>query len=150
MDDDKWMQQALRLACHAREMDEVPIGAVLVYRNELIGEGWNSPIAAHDPTAHAEINALRKAAALMQNYRLPDTTLYVTLRPCAMCAGAMIHARIKRLVYGTDDNRLEAKDSIFKILQSNELNHKVEVQQSLLENECSMLLKDFFRDKRNQ
>jgi len=150
MDDGKWMERALHLAHHARGMDEVPIGAVIVHRDEIIGEGWNTPIGTHDPTAHAEINALRKAADSMNNYRLPDTTLYVTLEPCVMCAGAMIHARIKRVVYGADDNRAGAAGSVLNLLQANQLNHKVEVERGLLAKECSMLLQQFFESKRQR
>lgn len=142
------MRQALDLAERARSEGEVPVGAVLVMDDDCIGEGWNRPISAHDPTAHAEIAALRAGAARMDNYRLPGATLYVTLEPCAMCAGAIILARIKRLVYAAADPRSGAAGSVFNILQSTQLNHRVELASGILEQEAATLLQTFFRERR--
>ena len=116
--------------------------------DDCIGEGWNRSISAHDPSAHAEIAALRAGAALLQNYRLPGATLYVTLEPCAMCAGAVILARIKRLVYATADPRTGAAGSVFNILQTEQLNHRVELSAGILEQEAATILQAFFRDRR--
>ena len=146
--DDYWMRRALDLAERARSEGEVPVGAVLVMEDECIGEGWNRPISAHDPTAHAEIGALRAGAAHMGNYRLPGATLYVTLEPCAMCAGAIILARLKRLVYAAADPKTGAAGSVFNILQSSQLNHRVELASGILEQEAAMLLQAFFRERR--
>ncbi len=143
-----WMQHAIQLAKHAESMGEVPVGAVLVKDNTLVAEGWNQPISGNDPTAHAEIMALRTAAQILKNYRLVDTTLYVTLEPCSMCAGALIHARVKRVVFATTDPRTGAAGSVFHILNSSELNHKIDIQQGVLAHECSQLLTNFFRNKR--
>ena len=142
------MRQALDLAERARSEGEVPVGAVLVMDDDCIGEGWNRSISTHDPTAHAEIEALRAAAARLGNYRLPGATLYVTLEPCAMCAGAIILARIKRLVYAAADPRSGAAGSVFNILQSAQLNHRVELASGILEQEAATLLQAFFRERR--
>ncbi len=150
MNDEYWMQYALSLAKKAEQQDEVPIGAVVVYQGEIIGEGWNSPITDQDPTSHAEIMALRNAAQAMKNYRLPESCLYVTLEPCAMCAGAMIHARTQRVVFGADDPGAGAAGSIFNLLQSNDLNHKVEIKRGVLGHDCSTLLQSFFKARRNK
>ncbi|MFN7098355.1 MAG: tRNA adenosine(34) deaminase TadA, partial [Gammaproteobacteria bacterium] len=123
INDLEYMQQALELAHYAEQQGEVPVGAVVVFQNEIIGKGWNQPISRHDPTAHAEIMAMREAAANIGNYRLVDCDLYVTLEPCPMCAGAMIHARIKRLIYGTADPRSGAAGSVFNLINSTQLNH---------------------------
>ena len=147
-DNEYWMRRALDLAERARSEGEVPVGAVLVMDDDCIGEGWNRPISARDPTAHAEIAALRAGAAQMGNYRLPGATLYVTLEPCAMCAGAIILARIKRLVYATADPRSGAAGSVFNILQSAQLNHRVELASGVLEQEAATLLQAFFRERR--
>lgn len=144
-----WMQHALKLAERAQQEGEVPVGAVLVLNDEIIGEGWNRPIAAHDPTAHAEIMALRAGAAKLGNYRLNDTTLYVTLEPCVMCAGAMVHARIKRLVFGANDPKAGAIKSVFNILDSARLNHRVEYVGGILADECGAILSRFFEARRN-
>ena len=136
------------LAERARSEGEVPVGAVLVMDDDCVGEGWNRPISERDPTAHAEIMALRAGAAHMQNYRLPGATLYVTLEPCAMCAGAVILARIKRLVYAAADPRAGAAGSVFNILQSGQLNHRVELAAGILEQEAATLLQTFFRERR--
>jgi tRNA(adenine34) deaminase len=143
-----WMQYALKLAECAQEEGEVPVGAVLVLNDEIIGEGWNRPIAAHDPTAHAEIMALRAGAEKIGNYRLNATTLYVTLEPCVMCAGAMVHARIQRLVYGASDPKAGAVQSVFNILDSTRLNHRVEYAGGILPDECGAMLSRFFEARR--
>lgn len=142
------MRRALDLAERARSEGEVPVGAVLVMDDDCIGEGWNRSISTHDPTAHAEIEALRAAAARLENYRLPGATLYVTLEPCAMCAGAIILARIKRVVYAATDPRAGAAGSVFNILQSTQLNHRVELVSGILEQEAATLLQTFFRERR--
>ena len=136
------------LAERARSEGEVPVGAVLVMDDDCVGEGWNRPISERDPTAHAEIMALRAGAAYKGNYRLPGATLYVTLEPCAMCAGAVVLARIKRLVYAAADPRAGAAGSIFNILQSGQLNHRVELASGILEQEAATLLQTFFRERR--
>ncbi len=142
------MRRALDLARHAQEAGEVPVGALIVLGNEIIGEGWNQPIVSHDPTAHAEIVALRAAAAQIKNYRLPGATLYVTLEPCAMCTGAMVHARITRLVYGASDPKAGAAGSVFNLLETSELNHRAQIMGGILANECGQLLKEFFHARR--
>jgi len=146
--DAKWMQRAFELAEKAKSQDEVPVGAVIVYENKIIGEGWNQPISSSDPTAHAEIMALRDAGNNIGNYRLPETTMYVTLEPCAMCAGALVHARIEKLVYATADLKTGACGSVFNLLQSEELNHKVDIEQGIMENESRSLIQMFFKEKR--
>ena len=146
--DNYWMRHALMLAEKAKQSGEVPVGAVLVKNEKLLAEGYNQPIASHDPTAHAEIIALRQAALKENNYRLPDTTLYVTLEPCTMCAGAIIHARVRRVVYAATDPKAGAAGSVYNILNSDLLNHKVELSTGLFADECSSLLTEFFREKR--
>lgn len=146
--DIKWMQHAIQLAKHAESIDEVPVGALIVKDNEMIAEGWNQPITSNDPTAHAEVIALRAAANKIQNYRLVDTTLYVTLEPCSMCAGALIHARVSRVVFGATDPRTGAAGSVFDILNTSKLNHAVDIEKGVLEHECAQILKDFFKNKR--
>lgn len=148
--DNFWMRHALSLALRAAQEGEVPVGAVVVKEGKLIAEGWNRPIGHHDPTAHAEIQALRAAGKAMNNYRLNGTTLYVTLEPCPMCAGAIVHARVARVVYAAPDPRTGAAGSVYNILQSNELNHRCEVEGGLLEQQSGQLLRDFFRLKRNK
>ena len=143
-----WMQHVFELAKRAADEGEVPVGAVLIKNNEVIGEGWNRPIASHDPSGHAEINAMRAASEKLANYRLVDATLYVTLEPCVMCAGAIIHARIKRLVYGATEPRTGAVESVFNVLTDERHNHKVEVTGGLLGGESASLLQDFFRARR--
>ena len=145
-----WMQRALELAREAEAEGEVPVGAILVKDDQVLGEGWNAPIGEHDPTAHAEIRALRNAATRVGNYRLLDTTLYVTLEPCVMCAGAIIHARVKRVVYGAADPKTGAAGSVFNILNSEQHNHRVHITGGVLEQECSALLKEFFQARRNK
>lgn len=143
-----WMQRALELAQKAQLMGEVPIGAVLVKDEQVIGEGYNSPISQHDPTAHAEIMALREAARRLGNYRLLNTTLYVTIEPCVMCAGALIHARVKEVVFGAVEPRTGAVGSVFDILQSTSLNHRVEVRGGVMADTCAALLQEFFKQRR--
>lgn len=146
--DQFWMQHALELARRAAAEGEVPVGAVLVRNNEVIGEGWNRPIASHDPTGHAEINALRAAAGRIGNYRLVDSTLYVTLEPCVMCAGAIIHARIKRVVYGATEPRTGAVVSVFDVLTDQRHNHRPEVTGGILAEQCAGRLQEFFKSRR--
>lgn len=147
--DYQFMTRALQLARKAEQHGEVPVGAVLVKENQIIGEGWNQPITLHDPTAHAEIMALRNAGNNLENYRLPDTTLYVTLEPCPMCAGAIIHARVDKVVFAAKDPRTGAAGSVFDLLPSDErFNHYTRIESGLLSEEASMMLKAFFRKKR--
>lgn len=145
-----WMQHALELARRARAAGEVPVGAVLVSGEQILAEGWNAPIGQHDPTAHAEIRALRAGAEQIGNYRLLDTTLYVTLEPCVMCAGAIIHARVKRVVYGATDPKTGAAGSVFDILGSDRHNHRVEITGGILADQCGALVSEFFQAKRNK
>ncbi|MDE2196593.1 MAG: tRNA adenosine(34) deaminase TadA [Gammaproteobacteria bacterium] len=147
-DDLHWMQAALALACQAEAQGEVPVGAVVVKDGAIIGRGWNHPISARDPTAHAEIIAMRAAARALGNYRLTDTTIYVTLEPCAMCAGAMVHARVRRLVFGAADPRAGAAGSVFNVVQAAPLNHRLEVTAGVMAEECGELLRRFFADRR--
>jgi len=146
--DEIFMARALSLARTAAQQGEVPVGAVLVKNGEVIGEGWNQPISAHDPSAHAEIMALRQAAVRQGNYRLPETTLYVTLEPCVMCAGAIIHARVKRLVYAAPDPKTGAAGSVFDIFTSGQVNHRVDVSTGVLAQSCGEELRQFFRSRR--
>lgn len=144
-----WMQQALALARQAQEQGEVPVGAVLVSeRNALLGRGWNQVIQSQDPTAHAEIVAIRDAAARLQQYRLEKTTLYVTLEPCCMCAGALVHARVKRLVFGTRDLSAGAAGSVYNLLQGFPLNHSIQIDEGFLQPDCALMLTNFFKMKR--
>lgn len=140
-----WMREALALAVRASELGEVPVGAVVVRGDELLGEGWNSPIGDSDPTAHAEIMAMRRAAAKLGNYRLTGCRLYVTLEPCVMCAGAMIHARIDGVVFGADDPKAGAAGSVHQMLVDNGLNHQVPWLGGVLAQESADLLRGFFR-----
>ncbi|HET8708347.1 MAG TPA: tRNA adenosine(34) deaminase TadA [Pseudomonadales bacterium] len=148
MDDAYWMRRALQLAELAAEQGEVPVGAIIVRNNEVIGEGWNQPICSHDPTAHAEVIALRRAAELSQNYRLPGTTLYVTLEPCAMCVGAMIHARVGRLVFAAREPKAGAVVSQLQMLELAHFNHRIEVEEGVLAEPCGKFLTQFFRARR--
>lgn len=145
-----WMRHALELAHRAEAEGEVPVGAVVVRDGALLGEGWNGPIASADATAHAEIQAIRAACRTVGNYRLPGATLYVTLEPCAMCAGAIGHARIARVVYGADDFRAGAVHSIFSVFDEPRLNHRVEHLGGVLADESAALLRGFFRARRAQ
>jgi len=146
--DEKWMRQALLLAQRAEQEGEVPVGALIVRNGELISEGWNQPVISHDPTAHAEIMALRAAGEAEENYRLLGTTLYVTLEPCVMCAGAIIHARVGRVVYGATDPRVGAAGSAFSLLGSDRFNHVVELEGGVLAEECGDVLRQFFKARR--
>lgn len=146
--DSQFMMKAMILADTAAKNEEVPVGALLVQAGVIIAEGANSPIATNDPTAHAEINALRSAGLKLENYRLPETTLYVTLEPCIMCMGAIIHARVQRLVFGAYDPKTGAAVSCYNIGSDNILNHQLEITGGICEQECATMLKDFFRTKR--
>ena len=146
--DIEWMQIALDLAQAAAKNAEVPVGAIVVKNNEIIGRGSNAPIGLHDPTAHAEIIAMRQAAAHLGNYRLVDCTLYVTLEPCAMCAGAMQHARIAKLVYGASDAKTGACGSVVNLMAEPKLNHHTEVVHGVMAAECGATLSAFFKAKR--
>ena len=147
-DDETWMHRALELAHQAEQAGEVPVGAVLVKDGVCIAEGCNCPVSTNDPTAHAEIITLRAGGLVLNNYRLVDTTLYVTLEPCAMCMTAIVHARIKRLVFGSQDPKRGAVCSALQLANTDFLNHKVEWSGGILEDECSQLVRDFFRRKR--
>ncbi|MGB4345371.1 MAG: tRNA adenosine(34) deaminase TadA [Burkholderiaceae bacterium] len=148
MTDELFMQQAIAAAKEAKALGEVPVGAVLVKNGEVIATGFNQPIGRHDPTAHAEIAALRAAAEALGNYRLPGCTLYVTLEPCAMCAGAMMHARLERVVFGAADPKTGACGSVLNLFAEEKLNHHTTVTQGVLAEECSSLLKTFFAERR--
>ncbi|VAW59023.1 tRNA-specific adenosine-34 deaminase [hydrothermal vent metagenome] len=143
-----WMQHALQLAQKAADEDEVPVGAIIVKDNKVISEGWNQSIQNHDPSAHAEIIAIRNAGKILKNYRLIDTTMYVTLEPCSMCVGAMIHARIGRLVFGASDLKTGATGGAINLIHDSIHNHKIEVLSSVMEDECKQLLQAFFKRKR--
>ena len=144
-----WMSRALDLARHAEAAEgEVPVGAVLIADGKLIGEGWNRNIGASDPTAHAEVLALRDAGRRLGNYRFPGAELYVTLEPCVMCAGAIVHARIARVIYGARDPKTGAAGSVFDVLQHERHNHKVAVTEGVLAEEAGLLLTGFFRARR--
>ena len=147
-EDEKHMYEAISLADYASKQDEVPVGAVVVLEDKVIGRGWNQPIANHDPSAHAEIMALRDAASTLGNYRLPNTTLYVTLEPCIMCVGVLLHSRVKRLVFSAYDPKTGAAGTVFDILSDARHNHEIEVQGGLLEQQSAELLKAFFRSRR--
>ncbi|WAK02002.1 tRNA adenosine(34) deaminase TadA [Methylobacter sp. YRD-M1] len=146
--DEAWMRYAIRLAQRAEQQGEVPIGAVIVKDDQCIAEGWNMPIATHDPTAHAEIMAIRRAGIALANYRLCDATLYVSLEPCVMCMGAISHARIKRLVFGAFDPKRGAVCNALSLTDADFLNHRVSWTGGVLEEECGELLRDFFRARR--
>jgi len=146
--DEFWMDEALREAQRALALGEVPVGAVVVRDGRIIGRGCNRPVTNNDPTAHAEILALHEAGQAIGNYRLPDCDLYVTVEPCAMCAGAITHARIRRLVYGADDPKAGAVRSIMQVLNHPKLNHHVEVSSGILAARCMDLLQTFFRERR--
>ncbi|WP_305909982.1 tRNA adenosine(34) deaminase TadA [Methylomarinum sp. Ch1-1] len=148
--DEAWMRHAIRLAQRAESQGEVPVGALLVANDVCIAEGWNEPIARHDPTAHAEIIALRKAGQVVENYRLIDTTLYVTLEPCVMCMGAIAHARVKRLVFGAFDPKRGAVCHALTLADADFLNHRVDWRGGVLERQCAELLTDFFAARRQK
>ena len=148
MTDEEWMLHALRLAQRAEEQGEVPVGAVMVLNDLCIAEGWNQPIQNHDPSAHAEMQALRNAGQKLQNYRLIDTTLYVTLEPCVMCMGALAHARVKRLVFGAYDPKRGAVCHALQLSDAPFLNHKIDWLGGVLEQTCAAILSDFFKARR--
>jgi len=143
-----WMQQALQQAQQAASAGEVPVGCVVVHNDFCIGTGFNQPISAQDPTAHAEIVALRQAAGHLRNYRLPQATLYVTIEPCTMCVGAMIHARLGTLVFGATEPRAGAVCSHFQLLDTTVYNHRIEYTSGILADQCSQLMTDFFQQRR--
>jgi tRNA(adenine34) deaminase len=148
--DEIFMRAAIDAAYRAREIDEVPVGACLVGQTgELIAAGFNQTITCNDPTAHAEILVLREAGGILGNYRLTETTVYTTIEPCVMCAGALINARIGRLVYGARDERFGAVESLFNICNNDSLNHRIEITGGVLADECRRLMQDFFRGKRS-
>ncbi|MBT8136724.1 MAG: tRNA adenosine(34) deaminase TadA [Gammaproteobacteria bacterium] len=146
--DERWMEHALLLARRAEQAGEVPVGAVITSAGQVLGEGWNRPISTNDPTAHAEILALRDAGAAVKNYRVNGATLYVTLEPCAMCAGAIVHARVTRLVYGAADPKTGACGSVLDVTRSAALNHQVDVSGGLLADKCGEMLQSFFAARR--
>jgi tRNA(adenine34) deaminase len=146
--DELWMEEALRCAQRALEMGEVPVGAVVVCEERVVGRGWNRNIANSDPSAHAEIIALREAGAAVGNHRLEACDLFVTIEPCAMCAGALVHARIRRLVYGADDPKAGAVHSVMQVVSHPQLNHKMEVQGGVLAGRSAEMLQAFFRSRR--
>lgn len=146
--DERFMQRALALAAQASAAGEVPVGALVVIDGQIVGEGCNGPIGAHDPTAHAEIQALRDAARRIGNYRLPGATLYVTLEPCAMCAGAMMHARVGRIVFGAPDPKTGACGSVVDLFAEPRLNHHAQVCGGVLSEACAMVLREFFAARR--
>lgn len=146
--DELWMQEALAAARRALEMGEVPVGAVVILDGRLISRGWNRNLADHDPTAHAEIIALRAAGAILGNHRLGGCELFATIEPCAMCAGALVHARIRRLVYGAADPKVGAVRSVLSLLDHPQLNHKVEVCAGVLAGRCAEFVQTFFRERR--
>ena len=149
-EDIMWMRHALTLADKAESIGEVPVGACVVLNGELIGEGFNTPITDNDPSAHAELRAVKEAASKVQNYRLIDATLYVTLEPCSMCAGMLVHARVKRVVFGAKDAKTGAAGSVMNLLQHPALNHQLEVVSGVLAEECANKLSDFFRKRRKE
>ncbi|WP_028864933.1 tRNA adenosine(34) deaminase TadA [Psychromonas aquimarina] len=148
--DEKWMNYALSLADKAELSGEIPVGAVLVKNDRVVAEGWNLSIISHDACAHAEIMAIREAGKVVQNYRLIDCTLYVTLEPCPMCAGALVHARIKRLVYGAGDYKTGAAGSVFDLVRSDRLNHQIEVTSGIFAERCAAKISDFFKRRRKE
>ncbi|WP_392562993.1 tRNA adenosine(34) deaminase TadA [Orbus sturtevantii] len=146
--DEYWMRHALNLAHTAQQQGEIPVGAVIVENNKVIGEGWNQSIHSQDPTAHAEIVAIRQAAKKLNNYRLVDTTLYVTLEPCIMCAGAIIHSRIKRVVFGAFDRKTGAAGSFINVLSCPGINHLSVVESGICADDAAQLLSEFFKHRR--
>ena len=146
--DRHWMDRALQLAARAEEEGEVPVGAVLVRKEDVLGEGWNRPIKLNDPSAHAEILAMREAGQSEENYRLPGSTLYVTLEPCPMCVGAMLHARIERLVYAATDPKTGALGGAFSLPDAHAHNHVLQIEGGLMAEEASEMLRAFFRKRR--
>ncbi|OHU89228.1 MULTISPECIES: tRNA adenosine(34) deaminase TadA [Pseudoalteromonas] len=148
--DQYWMSQALAYADKAKQQDEIPVGAVVVKDNQLIAAGWNQSICQHDPSAHAEMLAIREAGKVLENYRLVDCTLYVTLEPCPMCAGLLVHSRLKRVVFGAKDAKTGAAGSIMNIVKEPRLNHQLEVTEGVLAEQCSEKLSAFFKRRRKE
>ncbi len=148
--DQHFMQRAFELAQQAEQLDEIPVGAVLVYKGKIIGEGFNQSILRNDPSAHAEMLAIRQAGDHLKNYRLLDCTLYVTLEPCPMCAGLLVHSRIKRLVYASPDLKTGAAGSVFNLAATSQLNHQLIVDSGIMAEQCSELLSGFFKRRRNE
>ena len=146
--DQQYMRMAIEQAQLAAQSGEVPVGAVLVRDGQVISKAFNKPITNHDPSAHAEMLALREAALAEENYRIPGTTLYVTLEPCAMCSGAMLHARIGRVVYGAPDPKTGAAGSVLDLFSSKQINHQTSVEGGIMGEECGQLLRDFFKERR--
>ncbi|MCA1978100.1 MAG: tRNA adenosine(34) deaminase TadA [Thiobacillus sp.] len=149
-DDEAWMRIALDLARAARDAGEVPVGAIVVAGGEIVGRGYNQPIGSHDPTAHAEVVALRDAAGRLANYRLPGATLYVTIEPCVMCAGAILHARVARVVYGAKEYKTGAHGSIVDVFAEPRLNHHCEIVGGVLADACAAMVSEFFATRRQQ
>jgi len=148
--DELWMEAALREALRAQDNDEVPVGAVVVHQGKIIGRGYNRNRSDSDPTAHAEIVALREAGRTLGNYRLEGCEIFVTIEPCAMCCGALVHARLARLVYGADDAKAGAVRSIMQVLNHPQLNHSMEVQGGVLAGKCTQMMQAFFQQRRGQ
>ena len=148
--DEFWMEEALRAAQRALEAGEIPVGAVVVHAGEIVGRGWNRNLTDSDPTAHAEIVALRQAGANLGNHRLGDCELFATIEPCPMCAGALVHARLKRLIYGADDPKAGAVRSVMEVLNHPNLNHRMEVRRGVLAGRSAELLQAFFRSRRGE
>ena len=146
--DEEWMRYALLLADKAQQQGEIPVGAVLVQDNKIMGEGWNQSITNHDPSAHAEMIAIRQAGQMLQNYRLVNSTLYVTLEPCPMCAGLLVHSRIDRLVFGAADLKTGSAGSVMNLVSHPQLNHHIEVLGGILDQECGTKLSEFFKSRR--
>tara|TARA_R110002167_G_scaffold359440_1_gene576116 strand:+ start:17715 stop:18248 length:534 start_codon:yes stop_codon:yes gene_type:complete len=149
-DDQYFMQRAFELAQQAEQLDEIPVGAVVVYQGIIIGEGFNQSILLNDPSAHAEMIAIRQAGKHLNNYRLLDCTLYVTLEPCSMCAGLLVHGRIKRLVYASPDLKTGAAGSVFNLVGTSQLNHMIVVDNGIMAQQCSELLSGFFKRRRSE
>ncbi|MFD2168306.1 tRNA adenosine(34) deaminase TadA [Thalassotalea euphylliae] len=148
--DRKFMARAMELATEAEKHNEIPVGAVVVYQGEIVGEGFNQSIMLNDPSAHAEMLAIRQAGQALDNYRLIDCTLYVTLEPCPMCAGLLVHSRVKRIVYGANDEKTGATGTVFNLAQSPLLNHQIDVDAGLMQDECSSMLSSFFKRRRQE
>ena len=148
--DEYWMAQALMLADKAEAEGEIPVGAIVVQDDKIIAQGWNRSICTHDPSAHAEMLAIRSAGQHLKNYRMLDCTLYVTLEPCSMCAGLLVHSRIKRLVYGADDAKTGAVNSVINLVQHSQFNHHIEVTSGVLALECGNKLSAFFKRRRKE
>ncbi len=150
LSDEQWMREALRLAEQGRAAGEVPVGALIVHDGQIVGRGFNRNLLDTDPTAHAEMVALRDAGRAVGNHRLLDCEMFVTIEPCAMCAGAMVHARLRRLVFGADDPKAGAVHSVLDVLNHPSLNHRMDVTAGVLSEECSRILQDFFQSRRQQ